>query len=82
MISDIGLQLTDGLSRLQLERLRDGDETAWKVTMREGRNRQIRRTFESLGYAVAKLHRTHFGPYRLDSIKQGHYKDITAPPTN
>ncbi len=77
MISDIGLQLIDGLSRLQLERLRDGNETAWKVTMHEGRNRQIRRTFESLGYTVSKLHRTHFGPYRLSSIKPGQYQDIT-----
>ncbi len=76
MISDIGLQLADGSSRLQLERLHDGNDTAWRVTMHEGRNRQIRRTFEALGYTVTKLHRTHFGPYRLDAIKSGQYTTL------
>jgi 23S rRNA pseudouridine2605 synthase len=73
MISDYGVRLEDGLSRLQLERLQDGDESAWRVTMHEGRNRQIRRTFESLGYRVARLHRTHFGTYALRDVKQGAY---------
>jgi len=65
MISDFGISLEDGLSKLELERLQDGDELNWIVTMHEGRNRQIRRTFESLGYEVKRLHRTHFGTYNL-----------------
>ena len=71
MISDHGLQLFDGLSRLQLERIRDGNEKAWNVTMYEGRNRQIRRTFEALGYKVETLHRTQFGPYSLRTLASG-----------
>jgi len=71
MISDHGLTLEDGLSKLQLERQTDGDDIAWVVTMTEGRNRQIRRTFEALGYRVTHLHRTHFGPYALDTLKPG-----------
>jgi 23S rRNA pseudouridine2605 synthase len=76
MISDHGLQLDDGLSRLELERLHDGDDTAWVVAMYEGRNRQIRRTFEALGYTVVDLYRTHFGPYSLDNLNNGVYKQI------
>lgn len=68
MINDHGVKLADGLSRLQLERLRQGDDHAWQVTMSEGRNRQIRRTFQSLGYTVIKLHRTHFGNYNLSQL--------------
>ncbi|MFA5004100.1 MAG: pseudouridine synthase [Candidatus Saccharimonadales bacterium] len=71
MISDHGLQLEDGLSKLQLERQKEGDDIAWTVTMHEGRNRQIRRTFEALGYRVTHLHRTQFGDYQLHNLKPG-----------
>lgn len=76
MISDLGLQLEDGLSKLQLERQREGDDTAWIVTMHEGRNRQIRRTFEALGYAVTRLHRTQFGPYTLNGLEPSKSKPV------
>jgi len=66
MISDHGVLLEDGNSRLQLERREEGNDKDWKITMHEGRNRQIRRTFGSLGYDVVKLHRTQFGDYHLD----------------
>jgi 23S rRNA pseudouridine2605 synthase len=65
MISDYGIQLEDGLSKLGLERL-DDSRSIWRVTMHEGRNRQIRRTFIALGYSVQLLHRISFGKYSLD----------------
>lgn len=71
MISDHGIMLEDGPSKLQLERQVEGDDTKWIVRMHEGRNRQIRRTFASLGYTVIKLHRTEFGPFWLGDIKAG-----------
>ena len=43
------------------------------VTLTEGRNRQIRRTFAALGYTVTKLHRTQFGKYQLSGLKPGKY---------
>ncbi len=76
MISDHGLKLEDGLSKLQLERLHDGNDLEWKITMSEGRNRQIRRTFGSLDYDVRALHRTSFGKYMLGSLESGTYKEI------
>lgn len=78
MINDHGINLEDGNSQLQLERLIDGDDTKWRVTMREGRNRQIRRTFESLNYYVAGLHRTNFGEYQLGELAPGQTK-LTVP---
>jgi 23S rRNA pseudouridine2605 synthase len=68
MIQDYGVQLEDGPSKLQLYRIREGHETNWQVTMHEGRNRQIRRTFASLGYTVTGLHRTQFGNYHLNEL--------------
>ncbi len=76
MISDYGVQLEDGASKMILERLNDEDRLDWKVTMSEGRNRQIRRTFASLGYEVKKLHRITFGNYSIGDIKTGQYEIV------
>jgi len=65
MISEMGITLEDGPSKLGLERLEDGNDKKWRITMHEGRNRQIRRTFAGVGYNVIKLHRTQFGSYTL-----------------
>jgi len=75
MISDFGINLPDGKSKLGLERI-TGDKK-WRVTMSEGRNRQIRRTFEAVGYKVVKLHRISFGPYSLSGLKPGEYTEFT-----
>lgn len=76
MISDFGIQLEDGPSKLSLERRGDNRQD-WTVTMHEGRNRQIRRTFAALGYDVTVLHRTSFGPYQLDDLPKGELKTTT-----
>lgn len=80
MISDYGVSLEDGPSKLSLSRLSETSRKGWGVTMSEGRNRQIRRTFASLGYTVTKLHRLTFGEYSLGDIKPGEYIDTTIRP--
>jgi len=75
MISDFGIQLEDGPSKLSLERIGE-DRKSWIVTMHEGRNRQIRRTFDSLGYHVTALHRTSFGPYALHDLASSKYETV------
>ncbi len=74
-ISDFGIEIGDGVSRLGLERLDDA-RRKWRVTMSEGRNRQIRRTFAALGYTVIKLHRVQFGPYQLGDLKSGKFQEV------
>lgn len=69
-ITKQGVMLDDGLSKFALDPINNQNKE-WKVEMREGRNRQIRRTFESLGYNVVKLHRTHFGEYTLGPLQSG-----------
>lgn len=69
MIGDHGIKLNDGFSKLSL--MKGESARHWQVTMSEGRNRQIRRTFEALGYQVTKLHRTAFGPYSLNNLELG-----------
>lgn len=70
MISDYGVMLEDGKSQFLVEK----EDTGYKITMHEGRNRQIRRTFMALGYQVTKLHRTNFGNYSLGDIKPGEFE--------
>lgn len=62
-----GVVLEDGISALQIK----GSGTHWTVTMSEGRNRQIRRTFGELGYTVKELHRIQFGDYVLKGTAEG-----------
>ena len=69
MISDYGIMLEDGPSKFTIVR----DDDKYIVTLSEGRNRQIRRTFTALGYTVTKLHRITFGKYELGSLKPGKY---------
>lgn len=65
-----GVALPDGISKLALKNT-GKQGTDWQVTIHEGRNRQIRRTFAALGYGVAILHRTQFGPYQLNDLPDG-----------
>jgi len=76
MISDHGVTLEDGVSQLQLTRQSDDSRSDWIVTMSEGRNRQIRRTFSSLGYEVTDLHRTNFGNYSVGDIQPGEFEIV------
>jgi 23S rRNA pseudouridine2605 synthase len=48
----------------------------WIVTLQEGRNRQIRRTFSALGYTVKKLHRIRFGDYDLRMLQNQPFKKL------
>lgn len=75
IVSDHGVELDDGISKFIIERMdndNDNDQN-WRILMREGRNRQIRRTFAALGYEVVRLHRTNFGSFALDGLKIGDY---------
>lgn len=47
------------------------------ITIREGKNRQIRRMCEALGLEVARLRRVSIGPLKLGMLKPGAYRDLT-----
>lgn len=79
LIADHGIQLPDGPSKLQLQRFADGNQHRWLVTMLEGRNRQIRRTFAAIGYTVTRLHRIQFGPFNTDSLQGKTYSEVQKP---
>jgi len=69
-----GVELEDGLS--QFDSL-TGKGKNWQLTLHEGRNRQIRRTFQALSYRVLRLHRTNFGNLDLDGLGTGEFRLIS-----
>ncbi len=50
---------------------------AWlAVSLREGKNREVRRVMEHLGLSVTRLIRTAYGPFQLGSLKKGAVAEI------
>jgi len=49
------------------------------ITIHEGRNRQVRRMFEMLGYDVLKLDRVAYGPITKEGLGRGETRSLTRP---
>jgi 23S rRNA pseudouridine2605 synthase len=53
----------------------DKKETTFlNIVITEGKNRQVRKMFESLGHEVVKLKRIRFGTITLDGLNRGEYR--------
>jgi len=50
-----------------------------RLTIREGRFHQVKRMFAACGYSVCALRREEFGPYTLDGLAPGDWRDAEAP---
>ncbi len=66
-----GILLDDGTSQFSIKKIDGPQPNTYEVTMHEGRNRQIRRTFGELRYMVTHLERIKMGPYELADIQSG-----------
>lgn len=79
-----GVQLEDGptapararrLRGTLLESVAAGEERL-EITIREGRNRQVRRMCEAVGHPVVELERVAFGPLRLGNLAPGSHRVV------
>ena len=66
-----------GPIRAALER-QQGSNAWLTVSLQEGRNREIRRVMEHLGYAVTRLIRIAFGPFQLGTLPAGAVEEVTG----
>lgn len=74
-----GVRLEDGMARF--EQIIDGGGSGsnhwYQVTVKEGRNRLVRRVWEALGFTVSRLIRIRFGNVYLPSgLRRGHHIEL------
>jgi 23S rRNA pseudouridine2605 synthase len=55
-----------------------GRESLLRVTLTEGRNREVRRLCAAIGHDVTRLRRVQFGAITLGTLPAGHWREVTA----
>ncbi|MDB5361263.1 MAG: rRNA pseudouridine synthase [Rhodospirillales bacterium] len=78
------LALTDGVvidgvryGKIEVEFERQKGSNAWvTVALTEGKNREIRKVFEHLGYVVTRLLRLSYGPFQLGLLPRGAIEEV------
>lgn len=75
-----GVWLAEGKSLpAEVKLLRNGRERSLvEVTLREGRNRQVRRMFARVGHKVLQLKRTHIGRLSLRGLAPGQFRPVSS----
>lgn len=61
-----------------VEKTREAGNSWYEVTLREGRNQQIRRMFDSTGHSVVKLRRVCIGHLTDRGLAPGQYRALTS----
>ena len=76
-----GVMLDDVLvkpSRVKLKKVDPTKNTSMvEITIHEGKNHEVKRLFESVGFLVDKLTRERIGIFNLEGLKSGEYRKLT-----
>ena len=72
--------MVDGGERLQCHTVKiqkiSGRESHLEVVLIQGKNREIRRLFKALGHEVTRLRRVQYGPFKLEDLPSGAWREI------
>lgn len=71
-----GIKLDDGLTLpAEVKKIKEGLKNCWvEITVREGKNRLVKRMFERIGFPVLKLIRIRFDGLKLYNLPSGHFR--------
>lgn len=78
---EAGVELEDGTARAEdvtTRRTPDGTRLVLELTLREGRNREIRRMLRALEVHIRRLRRVRFGPIELGRLPAGAWRTLTT----
>lgn len=73
-----GVELEDGPTQPATVMIDPEDKTIAYLEIKEGRNREVRRIFESLGYEVTTLDRKQYAFLSTRGLKRGEYRHLTT----
>ena len=74
-----GVTLDDGEIKADaIEYAKDDDKKQVGIEIHSGKNRVVRRIFETLGYHVAKLDRVYFAGLTKKNLRRGAWRYLTA----
>ena len=78
-----GVELSDGMIAAdELEYIEEDDHRKIGIEIHSGKNRIVRRIFESLGYEVKALDRVYFAGLTKKGLKRGEWRFLTEGETN
>ena len=78
-----GVSLTDGMMAAdELEYIDDADHRKLGIEIHSGKNRIVRRIFESLGYEVRALDRVYFAGLTKKGLKKGEWRKLSEGEVN
>ena len=75
-----GITLDDGVTTLPAQvnvESKEQGRVVLRMTIFEGKNRQIRRMCEAIGLEVARLRRVSIGPIKLGMLQPGKWRELT-----
>ncbi|MBT8462586.1 MAG: rRNA pseudouridine synthase [Gemmatimonadetes bacterium] len=75
----VGVELDDGPASVDDFRVRAGlrpDQLVLELSLREGRNREVRRLMEAVGVTIHALKRAAFGPLELGDLPRGSWRPL------
>ncbi len=73
-----GRRTSPALIELLRERRTEGDTSVLRVTIHEGRTRQVRKMADAIGHPVRSLKRVRIGPIADKNLRLGSYRELTA----
>lgn len=79
-----GIELDDGMAKAESVYLHGGEEESsnrwYRLVVKEGRNREVRRLIEAMGLEVSRLIRVRFGPVSMPArLKRGQVGELSEP---